>query len=120
MVTDTGSSTLKVRIDKTRDGNIFLSGWSSGTSSPNLNYFRQDQAQCFGWYGYTAHNYHTGIALGQPWQTGDITHLTLDHGRHTLIGRHERTGAMETIRSVTGSLYWIVTLHNSGDEITLV
>eukprot|EP00117_Sycon_ciliatum_P027865 scpid106639/ scgid22535/ len=50
MVTDTGSSTLKVRIDNTLHGHIFLSACSS--RNPNLTgTYQQDKAQCFGWYG---------------------------------------------------------------------
>ncbi|XP_065185894.1 uncharacterized protein LOC135816691 [Sycon ciliatum] len=118
MVTGSGSSTLKVTIDKTASGNIFLSACSS--SNPKLEDCQQDKAQCFGWYGASAAGYHTGKALGQPWQTGDIIHLTVDHDRHTLTGRHERTGATETIPNVTGNLYWIVALYDPGDKITLV
>ena len=119
MVTGTGSSTLTVRIDNTSNGHIFLSACSS--CNPNLTgNYQQDKAQCFGWYGYDASNYHTGTALGQPWRTGDVIHLTVDHDRHTLTGRHERTGAAEPIPNVTGNLYWIVTLYYAGDKITVV
>ena len=118
MVTDAGSSTLKVRIDRTTNGSIFLSACSS--SNPSLEHYKQDKAQCFGWYGNSPSNYYSGTALGQPWQTGDIIHLTVNHDRHTLTGRHERTGATETIPNVTGNLYWIVALYYGGDEITLV
>ena len=118
MVTDAGSSTLKVMIDKTALGDIYLSACSS--SNPSLEHYKQDKAQCFGWYGNSPSNYYSGTALGQPWQTGDIIHLTVNHDRHTLTGRHERTGATETIPNVTGNLYWIVTLVHGGDEITLV
>ncbi|XP_065186058.1 E3 ubiquitin-protein ligase TRIM71-like [Sycon ciliatum] len=117
MVTDTGSSTLKVRIDKTQHGNIFLSACSS--SNPNLKHHQQDKTQCFGWHGAGASEYHTGTALGQPWQTGDIIQLTVDHDRHTLTGRHERTGAVETIPNVTGNLYWIVALANWSDQVSI-
>ena len=108
MVTGTGSSTLKARIDKTLFGDILLSACSSRIQ--NLDCFQQDETQWFGWYG-GGGNYHTGtaspcaIALGQPWQTGDIIHLTVDPDRHSLTGRHEGTGAMETICNVTGNLY---------------
>ena len=118
MVTGTGRSTLKVTIDKITYGDIFLSACSS--SNPKLEDFQQDNAQCFGWYGVDASWHHTGKALGQQWITGDIIHLTVDHDRHTLTGRHERTGATETIPNVTGSLYWIVALRNPYDKITLV
>ncbi|XP_065187297.1 E3 ubiquitin-protein ligase TRIM71-like [Sycon ciliatum] len=118
MATDTGSSTLKVRIDKTASGHIFLSACSS--SNPNLEHYQQDNTQCFGWYGYKAKAHHTGRALGQRWQTGDVIHLTVDHDRHTLTGRHERTGATETIPNVPGNLYWIVALYDMGDKITLI
>ena len=118
MVTDTGSSTLKVMIDKTAIGSIFLSACSS--SNPSLEHCQQDKAQCFGWKGFAVNNCHNGRALGQRWQTGDIIHLTVDHDRHTLTGRHERTGVTETIPNITGTLYWIVSLCHEGDEITLV
>eukprot|EP00117_Sycon_ciliatum_P034330 scpid70666/ scgid0090/ len=63
MVTGTGSNTLKVRIDKTAGGNIFVSACSS--SDPNLEQYQQDQTQCFGWFGCNAGNFHSGTALGQ-------------------------------------------------------
>ena len=117
MVTDTGSSTLKVTIDKTDHGNMFLSACSS--SNPNLEHYQQHKTQCFGWYGPSAGNQHTGTALGQRWQTGDIIYLTVDHDRRTLTGRHERTGATETIPNITGNLYWIVALANRGDQVSI-
>ena len=117
MLTDTGSSTLKVRIDKTAAGHMFLSACSS--SRPQLDNYRQDVAQCFGWCGYSADDDHTGTDLGQRWQTGDVIFLTVDHNRHTLTGRHERTGATETIRNVTGNLYWIVTLLGSDEQVSV-
>ncbi|XP_065192433.1 uncharacterized protein LOC135823518 [Sycon ciliatum] len=118
MVTCTGSSTLKVMIDQTQDGSILLSACSS--TSPNLYNYQQDKAQCFGWYGHLPSAHHTGTALAQRWQTGDVIHLTVDHDRHTLTGRHERTGVKEIIRNVTGNLYGIVTLYHEGDKITLI
>ena len=122
MVTGTGSSTLTVTIDKTRLGDIFLSACSS--SSPNLNNYQQDKAQCFGWYGYgtdedRADHTGTALALHQDWETGDVIHLTVDHERDTLTGRYERTGVTETILNVTGNLYWIVSLNDSGDQVSL-
>ena len=118
IVTGTGRSTLKVTIDKTACASIFLSACSS--SNPKLEDCQQDKAQCFGWYGNCANDLHTGKALGQRWKTGDIIHLTVDHDPHTLTGRHERTGATETIPNVTGNLYWIVALCSLDDKITLV
>ena len=119
MLTGTGSSTLKVTIDETRLGDIFLSACSS--SNPNLEQYQQDKAQCFGWYGRGVRAFHTGTALGlgQRWQTGDIILLTVDRDRHTLTGRHERTGATQTIPNVTGNLYWIVALDDLGDQVSL-
>ncbi|XP_065187280.1 E3 ubiquitin-protein ligase TRIM71-like [Sycon ciliatum] len=118
MVTDTGSSTLKVTIDKTGYGDIFLSACSS--SNPKLEQYQQEKSQCFGWNSrrYDA-GHHTGTALDRRWQTGDIILLTVDHDRHTLTGRHERTGATETIPNVTGNLYWIVALDDLGDQVSL-
>ena len=118
MVTDAGSSTLKVRIDKTRCDELCLYACSS--SSPNLEGLAFDQAQCFGWYGgSTSDDDYTGTDLGQPWKTGDVIQLTVDHDRHTLTGRHERTGTTETIPNVTGNLYWIVTLPGRGDQVSI-
>ncbi|XP_065176345.1 E3 ubiquitin-protein ligase TRIM71-like [Sycon ciliatum] len=118
MIAETGTSTLKVKINKTRSGNIFLSACSS--SSPNLAGYQQDTAQCFGWFGLKAEGHHTGKGLGQPWQSGDVIRLTVDHDRHTLIGKHERTGVSEMITNVTTKLYWIAALAERSDKITLM
>lgn len=112
----TDSTTQKVRIDRTAGGGIFLSACSS--SVPNLETCQQDQLQCYGWWGVTSLPFHNGTALGQPWQTGDIIQLTVDHGHRTLTGYHERTGSTETIQNVTGDLYWIVSLCHKDDQVT--
>eukprot|EP00117_Sycon_ciliatum_P033770 scpid67548/ scgid25913/ Protein wech; Protein dappled len=104
MVAQACSSTVKVSIDRTKEGRIFLCACSS--SAPNLEACHQDKSQCFGWWGSGSDKYHTGSRLGQKWQTGDTIHLTVDHDRHTLTGHHERTGISETIPNVTGNLYW--------------
>ena len=114
----TDRTTQKVRIDRTGNGSILLSACSS--SAPKLDTHQQDNSQCYGWYGYCSIPIHTGTALGQPWHTGDVIQLTVDHDHHTLTGYHERTGVTETIQNVTGDLYWMVSLCRIEDQVTLL
>ena len=78
------TTTQKVRIDRALNGNIFLSACASGF--PKLKTYQQDELQCYGWWGQTSRSFHTGTALGQPWRTGDIIQITVDHDQHTLTG----------------------------------
>ncbi|XP_065191817.1 E3 ubiquitin-protein ligase TRIM71-like [Sycon ciliatum] len=61
-----------------------------------------------------------GGLLGQPWQAGDVIHMSLDCERHTLVGRHERTGATDTKKNVAGELYLYVSLKHHRNQVTIL
>ena len=110
---------VKVRIDTIGSPpTIFICACNS--ANPTLDTYHQDMSEVFGWYGYTAGKYCNGGALGQPWQSGDVIHLTLDQDQHTLTGRHERTGETETLTNVTGELYWYVSLYCKNQQVTIL
>eukprot|EP00117_Sycon_ciliatum_P000800 scpid48404/ scgid6720/ E3 ubiquitin-protein ligase TRIM33; Ectodermin homolog; RET-fused gene 7 protein; Transcription intermediary factor 1-gamma; Tripartite motif-containing protein 33 len=116
----TGISQLTVRIDHTSEARIFVSLCSA--ESPRLFACHSDAAEVFGWFGKDARLRLNGSALGQKWQAGDQITLALDHDKHTLTGRHHRTGVSEVLHNIptTGTLRWYVTLYDAGDQITIV
>eukprot|EP00117_Sycon_ciliatum_P047484 scpid70439/ scgid33919/ E3 ubiquitin-protein ligase TRIM56; RING finger protein 109; Tripartite motif-containing protein 56 len=61
-----------------------------------------------------------GGLLGQPWQAGDVIHISLDCDNHTLVGRHERTGAVDTKRNVSGVLYIYISLQHPRNQVTIL
>ena len=114
-----GAVDIRVRLDNIQNGEIMV--FMCNSPSPVLNSFQADRTG-FGWYGAsggTDSRFHGG-SLGQKWQDGDVIHLSLDCDRHTLTGRHERTGTTETLSGVTGDLYLYVSLLYSGCQVTIL
>ena len=82
------------------------------TPWPSYNNYRlgmcsKKELQITGFYPnltWTSHSTSHGY-LGQPWQPGDVIHMSLDCDNHTLVARHERTGAVDTKTNVTGEIY---------------
>ena len=114
-----GVEEVKVRIDNiAREPYIFICACNS--ANPSQNDYHQNKSEVFGWCGCYGLQNCNGGALGQKWQNGDVIHLTLDQDKHTLTGRHERTGVTETLTNVTGELYWYVSLHLSDQQVTIL
>ena len=91
-----------------------------GSTDPELDTYQRDNT-AHGWYGPGTHTENwRGTELGQPWQTGDIIRLSVDCDRRTLTGRHERTGATQTLTNVTGDLYLYVSLASPGHQVTIL
>ena len=113
-----GTFEICIRLDNMPDSNVMIFLCSS--TNPQLRDYQQDNT-AHGWYGYgnSAGNWR-GTQLGQPWQTGDIIRLSLDCDRHTLTGRHERTGTTQTLTNVTGDLYLYVSLTSRGHQVTIL
>ena len=114
-----GFVSIRIRLDHILNGRVFLFMCNSPT--PVLDDWKQRDNTAFGWYGSDAspRNYR-GTSLGQQWQDGDIIHLSLDCDRHTLTGRHERTGTTETLSGVTGDLYLLVVLTDADNQVTVL
>ena len=114
----TGTVEIGIRLDNMPDTNVMIFLCSSTNSK--LDMYQKDNT-AHGWYGVNNHagNWR-GTQLGQKWQTGDIIRLALDCDRHTLTGRHERTGATQTLSNVTGDLYLYVSLYSPGHQVTIL
>ena len=113
-----GTVEIGIRLDNMPDSEIMV--FLCNSTYPVLDVYQQDNT-AHGWYGWgsSAGNWR-GTQLGQKWQTGDIIRLSLDCDRHTLTGRHERTGATETLSKVTGDLYLYVGLYSPGLQVTIL
>ena len=86
-----GTVEIGIRLDNMPDHNVMI--FLCDSTNPNLDKYQQDNTAHV-WYGWGSSTGNwRGTELGQPWQTGDIIRLSLDCDRHTLTGRHERTGA---------------------------
>ena len=113
-----GTVEIGIRLDNMPSTSVMIFLCSS--TNPKLDRFQLDNT-AHGWYGPTNHAENwRGTQLGQPWQTGDIIRLSLDCDRHTLTGRHERTGATQTLTNVTGDLYLYVSLTSHGQQVTIL
>ena len=106
-----GTVEIGIRLDIIPDSNIII--FLCNSTNPPLDKCPQDNT-AHGWYGWGS------TQLGQPWQTGDIIRLSLDCDHHTLTGRHERTGATQTLADVTGDLYLYVSLYSTGHQVTIL
>ena len=114
----TGTVEIGIRLDNVPGSEVLIFLCSS--TNPKLHDYQQDNT-AHGWYGHSTHaEKWRGTELGQPWQTGDIIRLSLDCDRHTLTGRHERTGATQTLSNVTGDLYLYVSLVSHGHQVTIL
>ena len=114
----TGTYDMSIRLDKIPEPHLLVLMCSS--PNPPLDNIQQDNS-AFGWYGGdTSSGTWRGTRLGQPWQTGDVIHLSLDCDRHTLTGRHERTGIAQTLSNVIGNFYFYVTLNALGHQMTIL
>ena len=114
-----GVKEVRVRIDNT-GSTPYMFICACNSANPTLSNYHQNMSEVFGWYGPRVGKYCNGGALGQPWQNGDVIHLTLDQDKHTLTGRHERTGVTETLTDVTGELYWYVSLSRENQQVTIL
>ena len=113
-----GTVEIGIRLDNMPSTHVMI--FMCNSTNPKLDTFQQDNT-AHGWYG--NHDNATtwrGTQLGQKWQTGDIIRLSLDCDRHTLTGRHERTGATQTLTNVTGDLYLYVCLGSRGHQVTIL
>ena len=113
-----GTVEIGIRLDNMPDTHVMI--FLCNSTNPPLDGWQQDDTP-YGWYGNNQNpgRWH-GTALGQPWKTGDIIRLSLDCDRHTLTGRHERTGATQTLSNVTGDLYLYVSLYSPGHQVTIL
>ena len=114
----TGTVEIGIRLDNMPNSCVMIFLCSS--TNPKLDTHQEDNT-AHGWYGNNggAGNWR-GTQFGQKWQTGDIIRLSLDCDRHTLTGRHERTGATQTLSNVTGDLYLYVSLYSHGHQVTIL
>ena len=113
-----GTVEIGIRLDNMPNTDVMI--FMCNSTNPQLDDFQQDDT-AYGWYGSEkSPGIWHGEALGQPWQTGDIIRLSLDCDRHTLTGRHERTGATQTLTNVTGDLYLYVSLYFAGHQVTIL
>ena len=113
-----GTVEIGIRLDNMPNSEVMI--FLCNSTNPQLDNVQQDNT-AHGWYGSTdgAGNWR-GTQLGQAWQTGDIIRLSLDCDHHTLTGRHERTGATQTLSNVTGDLYLYVSLYYLGQQVTIL
>ena len=114
-----GVINIRIRLDHILNGRVFLFMCNSPT--PVLDNWNQQNNTAFGWFGgdTDTRNYR-GTTLGQQWKDGDVIHLSLDCDRHTLTGRHERTGTTQTLSGVTGDLYLLVSLSGADNQVTIL
>ncbi|XP_065188596.1 E3 ubiquitin-protein ligase TRIM45-like [Sycon ciliatum] len=116
-----GKHEISLRLDRITAGDVHHLFFLCNAQRPRLDDWQTGETTLFGWYSNnTDCGNWTGSALGQPWQAGDIIHMSLDCDNHTLVGRHERTGATETLTNVTGELYLYISLFYSGDQVTIL
>ena len=114
------SGTVEIGISLDNVPNYEVLIFLCNSTNPPLDTYQQDNT-AHGWYGHSdSANTWRGTQLGQPWQTGDIIRLSLDCDRHTLTGRHERTGATQTLSNVTGDLYLYVSLLSPRHQVTIL
>ncbi|XP_065188604.1 E3 ubiquitin-protein ligase TRIM56-like [Sycon ciliatum] len=118
-----GKHEISLRLDRITAGKVHHVFFLCNAQPPRLDSWQTGKTTSFGWYGYTTSGgggSWTGGALGQPWQAGDVIQMSLDCENLTLVGRHERTGATETLTNVTGELYLYISLYSSGDQVTIL
>ena len=114
-----GTMDIGIRLDSMPGHYILVCMCNS--PNPPLDGYQFDKT-VFGWHGFHAESGKVwrGTNLGQPWQTGDIIRLSLDCDRHTLTGRHERTGTTQTLADVTGDLYLYISLYHADHQVTIL
>ncbi|XP_065180088.1 E3 ubiquitin-protein ligase TRIM71-like [Sycon ciliatum] len=117
-----GKHEISLRLDRITAGDVRQLFFFCNAQYPRLDTFHNGETASFGWFSHDTSGYvhWTGSALGQPWRAGDVIHMTLDCDNHTLVGRHERTGATETLTNLTGELYLYISLKFSGDQVTIL
>ncbi|XP_065189412.1 E3 ubiquitin-protein ligase TRIM45-like [Sycon ciliatum] len=117
-----GKHEISLRLDRITAGKVHHMFFLCNPQRPLLDGYQRGKTTSFGWYGYSTGDGGdwTGSALGQRWQAGDVIHMSLDCDNHTLVGRHERTGATQTLSNVTGELYLYISLYSSGDQVTIL
>ncbi|XP_065187541.1 E3 ubiquitin-protein ligase TRIM45-like isoform X1 [Sycon ciliatum] len=114
-----GTSSIRLRIDKTYDGDMYICACSA--TVPRLDDVHSVKTEIFGWNGYWAgYTKGNGGQLGQSWVAGDIISLELDHDNQTLTGHHERTGSREVLHGITGTCCWYVCIHDTVDQVTIL
>eukprot|EP00117_Sycon_ciliatum_P031663 scpid45205/ scgid24721/ len=115
-----GRHDVDIRIDRLTKGSVHhLFSVCNNHEDPTGD-FQTDGI--YGWYGNSRDmiSESTGTALGQPWRVGDIIHLSVDCDKHTLYGRHVRTGAEQTLTDVRGDLCLFVSLSCYKDQVTIL
>ncbi|XP_065188591.1 E3 ubiquitin-protein ligase TRIM45-like [Sycon ciliatum] len=115
-----GKHEIYLRLDRITAGKVHHMFFLCNPQRPLLEGYQRGKTTSFGWYSHSGGGNWTGTVLGQPWQAGDVIQMSLDCDNHTLVGRHERTGATETLTNVTGELYLYISLYNSGDQVTIL
>ncbi|XP_065189401.1 E3 ubiquitin-protein ligase TRIM45-like [Sycon ciliatum] len=116
-----GKHEISLHLDRITAGSVHHMFFLCNAQRPRKGDWQSGKTTSFGWYSNnTGGGSWTGGALGQPWQAGDVVHMSLDCDNHTLVGRHERTGTTETLTNVTGELYLYISLYSSGDQVTIL
>ncbi|XP_065189411.1 E3 ubiquitin-protein ligase TRIM45-like [Sycon ciliatum] len=116
-----GKHEISLRLDRITAGDVRHMFFLCNAQRPRLDIYQNGRTTSFGWYSNrTSGGDWTGSALGQPWRAGDVVHMSLDCDNHTLVGRHEHTGATETLTNVTGELYLYISLYYGGDQVTIL
>ncbi|XP_065189414.1 E3 ubiquitin-protein ligase TRIM45-like [Sycon ciliatum] len=116
-----GKHEICLRLDRITAGKVHHMFFLCNAQHPRLDDWQTGKTTSFGWYSNrTSGGDWTGSALGQPWRAGDVIRMSLDCDNHTLVGRHGRTRATETLYKVTGELYLYISLYSSGDQVTIL
>ena len=114
-----GKSMIRLRIDRIDGSNMYICACSA--AKPKANGVHDDPSELFGWRAAdSAEPICNGGRLGQPWKTGDILRLELNHDNRTLTGYHERTGRKEVLHHASDALRWYVTLFKNTDQVTML
>ena len=110
----TGKHEISVRLDTLAH--------RSGFTNYMLGMCNEKEAELGGWYSNLAWNSDdtSDGSLGQPWQTGDVIHMSLDCDNHTLVACHERTGAVGTKSNATGEIYLYLYTFCPEDQATIL
>ncbi|XP_065187512.1 uncharacterized protein LOC135818114 [Sycon ciliatum] len=116
--TNHGTSSIRLRIDKTHNGYMYICACSA--TVPRLDNVHRVKTEVFGWNGCDGYKECNGGQLGQRWVAGDIISLELDHDNQTLTGYHERTDSREVLHGITGTCCWYVCVCWEDDQVTIL
>ena len=118
-----GKHDIYLRLDHVDNVNIVLIGMTSNSfpplegiyHAPGMSAWLCDETA----YVTSNDGLQEGGDVGQPWMNGDVIHLHLDCGRHTLRACHELTGKTHKIRNITGDQRLFIVLYSLG-TVTLI